>query len=107
LASAAIFVKMRVLQIGTRAKVIENKVMHAYYAKESPIPLPVIMPLSSMLSPMFSPQKFFLPEELLPPKKRGHDRSSSSTYALPQEIKIGEISHKKSLERHEEKLRKF
>ncbi|GKB82550.1 hypothetical protein Tco_0949445 [Tanacetum coccineum] len=28
------------------------KVMHAYYAKESPIPLPTIMPPSSMLSPI-------------------------------------------------------
>nr|GEW83764.1 hypothetical protein [Tanacetum cinerariifolium] len=49
------------------------KVMHAYYAKESPIPPPVIMPPSSTLSPMFNPQEFFLPEELLPPKKRGQD----------------------------------
>nr|GEW74883.1 hypothetical protein [Tanacetum cinerariifolium] len=45
--------------------------MHAYYAKESPIPPPVIVPPSLMLSPMFIPQEFFLPEELLPPKKRG------------------------------------
>nr|GFC02931.1 hypothetical protein [Tanacetum cinerariifolium] len=59
------------------------KVMHAYYAKESPIPPPVIMPPSLMLSPMFNPQEFFLPEELLPPKKPGCDRSSSSTSALP------------------------
>nr|GEY11804.1 hypothetical protein [Tanacetum cinerariifolium] len=29
------------------------KVMHAYYAKESHIPSPVIMPPSPMLSPMF------------------------------------------------------
>ncbi|GKB70139.1 hypothetical protein Tco_0931551 [Tanacetum coccineum] len=46
------------------------KVMHAYYAKESPIPPPTIVPLSLMLSPMFNPQEFFLPEELLPLKKR-------------------------------------
>nr|GEY06631.1 reverse transcriptase domain-containing protein [Tanacetum cinerariifolium] len=45
--------------------------MHAYYAKELPISPPVIIPLSPMLSPMFNPQEFFLPEELLPPKKRG------------------------------------
>nr|GEU48848.1 hypothetical protein [Tanacetum cinerariifolium] len=64
------------------------KVMHAYYAKELPIPPLVIMPPSSMLSPMFNPQEFFLPEELLPPKKRGRDRSSSSTSALPQEFEI-------------------
>nr|GEZ23067.1 putative reverse transcriptase domain-containing protein [Tanacetum cinerariifolium] len=47
------------------------KVMHVYYAKESPIPPPMIVPPSSMLSPMFNPQEFFLPEELLSPKKRG------------------------------------
>nr|GEU35958.1 putative reverse transcriptase domain-containing protein [Tanacetum cinerariifolium] len=47
------------------------KVMHAYYAKESPIPPPVIVPPSPMLLPMFNPQEFFLLEELLPPKKRG------------------------------------
>ncbi|GJY30971.1 reverse transcriptase domain-containing protein [Tanacetum coccineum] len=80
------------------------KVMHAYYAKESPIPPPTIVPLSLMLSPMFNPQEFFIPEELLPLKKRGRDRSSSSTSALPQAFKIGEISRKTSLERHEEKI---
>ncbi|GKE02646.1 hypothetical protein Tco_1390629 [Tanacetum coccineum] len=64
------------------------KVMQAYYAKESPIPPPTIEPPSPMLSPMFNPQELFLPKELLPPKKRGRDRSSSSTSALPQEIKI-------------------
>nr|GEW27353.1 reverse transcriptase domain-containing protein [Tanacetum cinerariifolium] len=42
--------------------------MHAYYANESPIPPPVIMPLSPMLSPMFDPQDFFLPKEILPPQ---------------------------------------
>ncbi|GJV58939.1 putative ribonuclease H-like domain-containing protein [Tanacetum coccineum] len=70
------------------------KVIQAYYAKESPIPPPTIVPPSPMLSPMFKPQEFFLPEELLPLKKRGHDRSSSSTSALPQAFEIGEISHK-------------
>nr|GEY80645.1 reverse transcriptase domain-containing protein [Tanacetum cinerariifolium] len=58
------------------------KVMHAYYAKKSPILPPIIVPPSSMLSPMFNPQEFFLPEELLPPKKRGRDQSSSSTSTL-------------------------
>ncbi|GJZ90339.1 hypothetical protein Tco_0662266 [Tanacetum coccineum] len=66
------------------------KVMYAYYAKESPIPPPTIVPPSSM----FNPQEFFLPEELLPLKKRGRDRSSSSTSALPQAFEIGESSHK-------------
>ncbi|GJT65345.1 hypothetical protein Tco_1016825 [Tanacetum coccineum] len=81
--------------------------MHAYYAKESPIPPPTIVPPSSMLSPMFNPQEFFLPEELLPLKKRGRDRSSSSTSALPQEFEIGESSRKISLERHEDQIEKF
>ncbi|GJX24202.1 putative reverse transcriptase domain-containing protein [Tanacetum coccineum] len=57
-----------------------------------------------MLSPMFNPQEFFLPEELLPLKKRGRDRSSSSTSTIPQEFKIGESSRKTRLERHEEQV---
>ncbi|GKD21099.1 hypothetical protein Tco_1222802 [Tanacetum coccineum] len=80
------------------------KVMHAYYAKKSPILPPTIVPPFSMLSPMFNPQEFFLPEELLPLKKGGRDRSSSSTFALLQEFKIGESSRKTSLERHEEQI---
>nr|GEY25383.1 reverse transcriptase domain-containing protein [Tanacetum cinerariifolium] len=56
---------------------------------------------------MFNPQEFFLPEELLPPKKRGHDRSSFSTPTLPQEFKIGESSRNTSLECHEEQIEKI
>ncbi|GJW63523.1 putative reverse transcriptase domain-containing protein [Tanacetum coccineum] len=82
------------------------KVMHAYYAKESPIPPPTIVPPSLMLSPMFNPQEFFLPEELLPLKKRGRDQSSFSTSNLSQAFEIGESSRKTSLERHEEKIEK-
>ncbi|GKE83380.1 hypothetical protein Tco_1557122 [Tanacetum coccineum] len=78
------------------------KVMQAYYAKESPIPPPTIVPPSLVLSPMFNPQEFFLPEELLPLKKRGCDLSFSSTSALPQAFEIGESSRKTSLKRHEE-----
>nr|GEX97590.1 hypothetical protein [Tanacetum cinerariifolium] len=78
--------------------------MHAYYAKESPITPPVIVPPSPTLSPIFNPQELYLPKELLPPKKRGHDRLSSFTSALPQEFEIGEISRKTSLERHEEQI---
>ncbi|GJY23408.1 hypothetical protein Tco_0397066 [Tanacetum coccineum] len=39
--------------------------------KNPPIPPPTIVPPSSMLSPMFNPQEFFLPEELLPLKNEG------------------------------------
>ncbi|GKF27781.1 hypothetical protein Tco_0094123, partial [Tanacetum coccineum] len=42
--------------------------------------------------------------ELLSLKKQGRDRSSSSTYALPQAFEIGESSRKTSLERHEEQI---
>nr|GEZ86421.1 hypothetical protein [Tanacetum cinerariifolium] len=83
------------------------KVMHAYYAKKSPIPPLVIMLPTPMLSPMFNPQEFFLSEELLPHKKCGRDRSSLSTSALPQEFEIGESSRKTSLERHEEKIKEL
>nr|GEU69522.1 putative reverse transcriptase domain-containing protein [Tanacetum cinerariifolium] len=72
-----------------------------------PILPPIIVPSSPMLSPMFNPQEFFLPEELLPPKKRGRERSSSSTSAIPQAFEIGESSHKTSLERHEEQIKEI
>ncbi|GJZ67352.1 hypothetical protein Tco_0630592 [Tanacetum coccineum] len=65
-----------------------------YYAKESPIPPPTI-------------EEFFLPEELLPLKKRGRNRSSSSTSALPQVFEVGESSRKTGLERHEEQIKEI
>nr|GEU38386.1 hypothetical protein [Tanacetum cinerariifolium] len=68
--------------------------------KKSPIPPSVITPPSSMPNP----QEFFLPEELLSPKKQGHDQSSSSTSTLPQSFEIGESSHKTNLERHKEQI---
>ncbi|GKB46603.1 hypothetical protein Tco_0897356 [Tanacetum coccineum] len=63
------------------------KVMQAFYAKESPIPLPdpitppTILTPSPVLPPslLFDPRYFFVPEELLPPKKQIHPLSSSST----------------------------
>nr|GEW65901.1 hypothetical protein [Tanacetum cinerariifolium] len=91
------------------------KVMQAYNAtsNESFIPPqasiapPTVLPSSSVLSlsPMFDPQDFFLPEEILPSRKRARSRSSSSTSALPQVFEIGESSHKTSLERHEEHMK--
>ncbi|GJS11100.1 hypothetical protein Tco_0367896 [Tanacetum coccineum] len=83
------------------------KVMHAYYAKESPIPPPTIVPPSTMPSSMFNPQEFFLPEELLLPKKQGHNQSFSFTSSLPQEFEMGESSRKTSLERHEEQIKEI
>ncbi|GKF97691.1 hypothetical protein Tco_0293512 [Tanacetum coccineum] len=74
------------------------KILQAFYAKESPIPPPTIVPLSSM----FNPQEYFLPQGLLSPKK--HNRSSFFTSALPQEFKMGESSRKTSLECHEEQI---
>nr|GEU57298.1 reverse transcriptase domain-containing protein [Tanacetum cinerariifolium] len=47
------------------------------------------------------------PQEILPPKKRGRKRSSSSTSALFQAFKMGESSHKTSLERHEEQIKEI
>ncbi|GJS69370.1 hypothetical protein Tco_0702211 [Tanacetum coccineum] len=79
------------------------KVLQAFYAKESPIPPPTIVPSSSMLNP----QELFLPEELLSPKKQGHNQSFSSTSALPQEFEMGESSRKTSLERHEEQIKEI
>nr|GEX98153.1 reverse transcriptase domain-containing protein [Tanacetum cinerariifolium] len=76
------------------------KVMHAFYAEKSHVPPPIITPPSLMPNP----QEFFLPEDLLSPKKQGHDQSSSSTSTLPQIFKIGESSRKTSLERHEEQI---
>ncbi|GJU37353.1 hypothetical protein Tco_1185707 [Tanacetum coccineum] len=46
-------------------------------------------------------------QELLPLNKRGHDRSSSSTSALPQAFDIGESSRKISLECHEEQIKEI
>nr|GEX61560.1 reverse transcriptase domain-containing protein [Tanacetum cinerariifolium] len=50
---------------------------------------------------------FFLSEKILPPKKQGCEQSSSSTSALPQAFKMGESSHKTSLERHEEQIKEI
>nr|GFA80264.1 hypothetical protein [Tanacetum cinerariifolium] len=58
------------------------KVMHAYDAiisPQVPIPPPIIVPPSPMLSPISNPQKFFVPEELSPPKEQVSYLTSSST----------------------------
>ncbi|GKA15681.1 hypothetical protein Tco_0695428 [Tanacetum coccineum] len=63
------------------------KDVQAFYAKEFPISSPdpitslVILTPSPVLPPslLFDTRYFFVPEELLPPKKRIHSPSSSST----------------------------
>ncbi|GKB71394.1 hypothetical protein Tco_0932806 [Tanacetum coccineum] len=93
------------------------KVMQAYNAtnNESPIPLPrapiappTVLPSSLVLppSPLFDPRDFFLPEEIVPPRKRARFLLSSSTDSStpPHVFEIGESSHVMRLERHEEQI---
>nr|GEX44915.1 hypothetical protein [Tanacetum cinerariifolium] len=75
------------------------KVMQAYNAtsNESLIPQqahiapPTVLPspLVFSLSPMFDPQDFFHPEEILPSQKQARSRSSFTTFALPQREQMG------------------
>ncbi|GJV47004.1 hypothetical protein Tco_1437216 [Tanacetum coccineum] len=68
------------------------KVMQEYNAtsNESLIPLPqapIAPPTTLPPSPMFDPQDFFLPEEILPPQKRACFLSPSSTdFSTPPQI---------------------
>nr|GEZ80471.1 hypothetical protein [Tanacetum cinerariifolium]GEZ81098.1 hypothetical protein [Tanacetum cinerariifolium] len=58
------------------------KVLHAYdviIPPQVPIPSPIIVPPSPMLSPIFNPQEFFVLEELLAPKEQVSYLTSSST----------------------------
>ncbi|GJU68336.1 hypothetical protein Tco_1254595 [Tanacetum coccineum] len=110
------------------------KDVQAFYAKELPIsspdPItpPAILTPSPVLPPslLFDPRYFFVPEELLPPKKRIHSPSSSSTMLSnssrnqtcdlvspsssiytptpPQIFKIGKSSIKMLLKHHEEQI---
>ncbi|GKF97671.1 hypothetical protein Tco_0293492, partial [Tanacetum coccineum] len=86
------------------------KVMQAYDATNNELPIPpprtpIAPPTILPLSPMFDPQDFFLPEEILPPKKRACFLSSSSDFSTPPQVfEIGESSHKTSLECHEEQI---
>nr|GEW40050.1 hypothetical protein [Tanacetum cinerariifolium] len=106
------------------------KVMHAYDTIMPPqvlIPSPIIMPSSLMLSPIFNPKKFFVPEDLLPPKEQVSNVTSFSTDlsnpsqkqayilvppsfsvynpTLPQIFKIGKSSIKMHLKHHEKKIK--
>ncbi|GJV18808.1 hypothetical protein Tco_1367828 [Tanacetum coccineum] len=110
------------------------KDVQAFYAKElpisspDPITSPAILTPSPVLPPslLFDPRYFFVPEELLPPKKRIHSPSSSSTTlpnpsqnqtcdlispsssvytpTPPQVFKIGKCSDKMYLKHHEKQV---
>ncbi|GJZ01644.1 hypothetical protein Tco_0519605 [Tanacetum coccineum] len=110
------------------------KDVQATYAKELPIsspdPItpPAILTLSPILPPslLFNPRYFFIHEELLPPKKRIHSPSSSSTTlfnssrnqicnlvspsslvytSIPLQVfKIGKCSDKMYLKHHEKQV---
>ncbi|GJT65455.1 hypothetical protein Tco_1016935 [Tanacetum coccineum] len=88
------------------------KDVQAFYAKElpisspDPITSPAILTLSPILPPslLFDPRYFFVPEELLPPKKRICSSSSSSTTYTPtppQIFEIGKCPIKMYLKHHE------
>nr|GEV18982.1 hypothetical protein [Tanacetum cinerariifolium] len=64
------------------------KVLQAFYTEKLPISPPIITPPSLMPNP----QELFLPKEFSSPKKQGHDKSSFSTFTLPQAFEIGESS---------------
>ncbi|GJV97493.1 hypothetical protein Tco_1549070 [Tanacetum coccineum] len=109
------------------------KDVQAFYAKELPIsspdPItpPAILTPSPVLPPslLFDSRYFFVPEELLPPKKQIHSPSSSSTTLFnssqnqtcdlspsfsvytptpPQIFEIGKCSVKMHLKHHEEQV---
>ncbi|GKB58378.1 hypothetical protein Tco_0914564, partial [Tanacetum coccineum] len=93
------------------------KVLQANNATNNELPIPLlqapiapstILPPSLVLplSPLFDPQDFFLPEEILPTQKQARFLSSSSidSSAPPQVFETGESSHKSRLERHEEQI---
>ncbi|GJV35742.1 hypothetical protein Tco_1408219 [Tanacetum coccineum] len=108
-ADVAADVVYEVLQIGIRAMVIDNKVKNidynyfsfsegdpskssVPYIETNPIASPAILTPSPILppSPLFDPRYFFVPEELLPPKKRIHSPSSSSTTMSPKRTSTSE-----------------
>ncbi|GJT99957.1 hypothetical protein Tco_1110296 [Tanacetum coccineum] len=106
------------------------KVVQAFYAKRSPDPItsPAILTPSPVLptSLLFDPRYFFIPKELLPPKKRIRSPSSSSTMLSnssrnqthnlvspsssvytptpPQIFEIGKCSIKMYLKHHEKQV---
>ncbi|GJX56015.1 hypothetical protein Tco_0285912 [Tanacetum coccineum] len=83
------------------------KVMHAYYAKESPIPPLTIVPPSTMLSPMFNPQEFFLPEELFSPKNKAITNHSTLLLPYLKNLRWGKALVRQVWNVMRSKLRKF
>ncbi|GJY76566.1 hypothetical protein Tco_0481682 [Tanacetum coccineum] len=105
------------------------KDVQAIYAKESPISSPAILTLFPVLPPslLFNPRYFFIPEELLLPRKQIHSPSSSSTTLFnssrnqtcnlvspsssvytstpPQVFEIGKCSDKMYLEHHKKQVK--
>ncbi|GKC20661.1 hypothetical protein Tco_1022811 [Tanacetum coccineum] len=97
-------------------------------SESNPITSPAILTPSPVLPPslLFDPRYFFVPEELLPPKKRIHSPSSSSTTLSnssrnqtcdlvspsssvytptpPQIFEIGKCSDKMYLKHHEKQV---
>ncbi|GKD12170.1 hypothetical protein Tco_1196577, partial [Tanacetum coccineum] len=70
------------------------KVMQPFYTEKSPIPPPTIIPQSLLLNP----QEFFLPEGLLPPKKRAELQQARAQISKLQKKQMGN-NHKISLAR--------
>ncbi|GKF48714.1 hypothetical protein Tco_0141965, partial [Tanacetum coccineum] len=66
------------------------KVMNAY-ATFTPSPIPIPPPIIKPPSSQFDSPKFFLPKELLSPKKQKQDQSYSQNY------EIGESFHESTL----------
>nr|GEV01381.1 reverse transcriptase domain-containing protein [Tanacetum cinerariifolium] len=72
-------------------------VMHAYdtiMPPQVPISPLIIVPPSPMLSPIFNPQEFFVPKELLPPKEQVSNLTFSSTDLSNPSRKQACILHK-------------
>nr|GFA68216.1 hypothetical protein [Tanacetum cinerariifolium] len=75
------------------------KVMQAYNV-ELPIQAHIAPPPSPVSSPQFDSQDFFLPKEILPPRKRAYflSHSSADLAAPPHIFETRESSHKTPLE---------
>ncbi|GKB63289.1 hypothetical protein Tco_0919475, partial [Tanacetum coccineum] len=73
------------------------KVMNAY-ATFTPSPIPIPPPIIKPPSSQFDSPEFFLPKELLSPKKRKQDQSYSQDYEM------GESSHESTLGRHKKQI---